>query len=554
MNNLAPLVDALRPLLASNTTTLIRLLRGVAQQIAEARSLPITALSDQYELAIRIPDDAQPWWLGQLYTRLMPGRHQQGSYYTPQPLAQYISALTLSNLPIDNSLRILDPAMGSGDFLIASAEHLVQKGLSREQAVACLYGVDVDPVAVELAALTIWLWAELPGTTHNDVQAHLVEADFLLDKPFDRLEFDVVVGNPPFVSVFTQHASDQASYRKLLKGQYHTARGSFDLTVPFVEAAVDSCRAGGLVGLVLPNKLLSASYAQPLRQWLMNNASLIHIEEPSRWVDFDANVYPVVCVWRKQPAPVGEPVKVTKAGVSKHILQADLGLLPAHSWSGVFDDEWHLVQRSLQHTISLVDIADLSAGLTVDEAYSIKPNVVDCMPDDTCVGFRLLTTGIIKRYRETWATDSVRFLKRRLDRPIVPTSVLSARRVEQASGRKLVIAGMGQRPRVLLDEGGVLASVSTVIVTYSSWPLEALCALLNSDRVAWLYRLMYGGLALSGGYLRFGKRELAALPIPDVALADPRLTKLTELYWLRIETDEVEVEINALVDSLYGLA
>jgi hypothetical protein len=112
-------------------------------------------------------------------------RKATGTFYTPQPIAEYLVRRTLGPLTSDASsdrilaLRIVDPAMGSGAFLVAACRFLAsayESALIREGrclpgeideadrasmrrlvAERCLYGVDSNPMAVQLARLSLWL-------------------------------------------------------------------------------------------------------------------------------------------------------------------------------------------------------------------------------------------------------------------------------------------------------------------------------------------------------------------------------------------------------------
>lgn len=112
-------------------------------------------------------------------------RKATGSFYTPRALTECLARRTLAPLVRDApperilSLRILDPAMGSGAFLVAACRYLalayesalvVQGGVSasditepdravfrRDIAQRCLFGVDVNPMAVQLGRLSLWL-------------------------------------------------------------------------------------------------------------------------------------------------------------------------------------------------------------------------------------------------------------------------------------------------------------------------------------------------------------------------------------------------------------
>ncbi len=112
-------------------------------------------------------------------------RKATGTFYTPQPIADYLVRRTLAPLVRDATpdqilqLRIVDPSMGSGAFLVAACRYLsaayeaalVRSGVChpadvgpaerscvrRTIAERCLYGVDLNPMAVQLGRLSLWL-------------------------------------------------------------------------------------------------------------------------------------------------------------------------------------------------------------------------------------------------------------------------------------------------------------------------------------------------------------------------------------------------------------
>jgi hypothetical protein len=125
--------------------------------------------------------------LGAVYERVLglPDRKQSGTFYTPRALTEFVVRETLTPLTRSRTaeqildLKILDPSMGSGAFLVAACRHLAaayeralvaehrlsdpeiddaaQAEFRRLVAQRCLYGVDRNPTAVELARLSLWL-------------------------------------------------------------------------------------------------------------------------------------------------------------------------------------------------------------------------------------------------------------------------------------------------------------------------------------------------------------------------------------------------------------
>lgn len=135
-------------------------------------------------------------------------RKASGTFYTPRDLAAFLVEQTLAPL-VDGrssdevlSLRVLDPAMGSGAFLVAACryiaaraeEALVREGrwhpgdvseadrasLKRVIVQRCLYGVDVNPVAVQIARLSLWLTATARDRPLSFLDHHLVVGNSLV--------------------------------------------------------------------------------------------------------------------------------------------------------------------------------------------------------------------------------------------------------------------------------------------------------------------------------------------------------------------------------------
>ncbi len=132
-------------------------------------------------------------------------RKTTGTFYTPYTITEYLTWRTLAPLVAERapeeilSLKVLDPAMGSGAFLVSACRHLSQayeaalvrtgachssdlgpperETVRRSIAERCLYGVDLNPMAVQLARLSLWL------TT------------LAADKPLSFLDHHLQVGN-----------------------------------------------------------------------------------------------------------------------------------------------------------------------------------------------------------------------------------------------------------------------------------------------------------------------------------------------------------------------
>jgi hypothetical protein len=135
-------------------------------------------------------------------------RKASGSFYTPRQITRYLVRTTLAPLVADAdperilSLRVVDPAMGSGAFLVAACRFLARayesalidrggvhpsdvsdedrRGFRRLVAQHCLFGVDRNPMAVQLARLSLWLCTLSPERPLTFLDHHLVAGDSLV--------------------------------------------------------------------------------------------------------------------------------------------------------------------------------------------------------------------------------------------------------------------------------------------------------------------------------------------------------------------------------------
>lgn len=201
---------------------------------------------------------------GELYlTNTNRERKNTGSYYTPdflvdymvnEPLSQVCSGLSVAEI-LD--LDICDPSMGSAHFLLGvvrnleeiilekmeqgdSSTDLTAEAVRKEVLHSCVYGVDINPLAVELAKFSLWIYSAQKESELEPLSDQLKHGDSLVDsfhnydKNFNWEEsfkcfkekrgFDVVVGNPPWdklkgtdLDFFRYYSQDYAMQTKASK-------------------------------------------------------------------------------------------------------------------------------------------------------------------------------------------------------------------------------------------------------------------------------------------------------------------------------------------------
>lgn len=231
------------------------------------------------------------------------------------------------------TVRVVDPACGSGAFLIEAfdqlhpvyeraVEHLEElRGMrslfdpDRTILQNNLYGVDLNEEAVEICRLSIWIKTAQRGKALTDLDHNIRAGNSVVSDPavhpkaldwraafpevFAAGGFDAVVGNPPYV-----RAELLTPFKPHWESRFDAFHGSADLYVYFYELGLDLLRPGGRLAFVVTNKWLKTGYARPLRAlfaeqtWVERVADLGHARE----VFPDADVFPSLMIFRKPPA------------------------------------------------------------------------------------------------------------------------------------------------------------------------------------------------------------------------------------------------------------
>jgi hypothetical protein len=295
-------------------------------------------------------------------------RKRDGVYYTPEWIVERIIDETLSPrldeikkecgwqadaLPDKTAIdaftkrlklfTVVDPACGSGAFLITSLRYLLdvwhsvtelrksitgevliedEPGLVRGILKSNIYGVDINSASVEIAQLALWLHTargdkplsalgetirEGNSLINNDFYKGQIDLGFYDDTERERVNafdwhqafpevfarggFDAVVGNPPYVKLqnFRKAHADMADFLRFgrpeveIPGYKSTQSGNFDLYLPFIEKGLSLLNERGRLGFIAPSLWTVNQYGAPLRSMIETGGNL------ERWLDFRAH-------------------------------------------------------------------------------------------------------------------------------------------------------------------------------------------------------------------------------------------------------------------------
>ena len=564
---------------------------GIAQRFRS--ELDGARLGSAYEslLELKLRVDADSWEVS-LHRTEHRDRKATGSYYTPSVLVERILDWTLDPA-IDEAvsaddpeqalldLKILDPACGSGHFLTAAADRVgsalatlraAHSGPSTEEVERarrdvvqrCIYGVDIDPIAVELCKFAlssvsgdnrIRCGDSLLGLTPRQL-AEGGGSDTEI-KPFNwHLEFpevfkggqtnpetgwcggfDVIVGNPPFLNQLETSTAQPQKTAAFLKRRYPgVARGYADTAAVFAELSSQLVRPdGGRVGLVQPTSILASADSIGARQSLTDRGTL-----ETLWVAgekaFEASVQTCVVVLRNEPEPASELRRFKGLDFSELApLRVDRAQIRGmDTWAPLIADGFGIPRVDLDQSRTLGEVLTATADFR-DQYYGLVPFVSEAggrVPDGIGTA-ALITTGLIDPAEHHWGDRSTRFNKVRYQAPIVDLDRLRAESDlgDWAANRlvpKLLLATQTRVVEVVVDEAGVLLpSVPVITVTtreISLW--HAAAALMSPPITAWA-AARYMGAALSIDALKLSASQVQNLPMPAMSADWDRAAELT---------------------------
>jgi type I restriction-modification system DNA methylase subunit len=386
-------------------------------------------------------------------------RKAGGVYYTPKYIVDYIVKNTVGKLIEDKTpkqiekIRILDPACGSGSFLIGAFQCLidyhvryltehpketqigqlfpdVMKDKNGEPRLSVirkaqilknnLFGVDIDPQAVEITMMSLYLKAlegersQLPPKQHllPELKNNIICGNSLIgpeiygqvtlfgDAERDRINafdwnseaagfgrimkeggFDCVIGNPPYIRI--QHMKEWAPFEveHYKEGYKSASSGNYDIYVVFVEKGLGVLKKDGRLGYILPHKFFNAQYGEPLRGLIAEGKHLSEVVHFGDQQVFDgASNYTCLLFLDKSGRAQFQVEKVQDLEKWRAADGAQKGIIPANNisaseWNFPLGESGGLLHKLSRIPLKLEDVTDrIFQGLKTgaDKVYIVE--------------------------------------------------------------------------------------------------------------------------------------------------------------------------------------
>lgn len=223
-------------------------------------------------------------------------RNELGQFATPASLAVEIAAATVALLPVDEKIRFLEPALGTGSFFSALHE------TADESLIQSAVGVELDPVFAK-AAEELWLGRGL----------EVINGDFTDFPVFPTLQerFNLILTNPPYVR---HHHLDASTKKRLALVAQSTSGiqvgGLAGLYVYFALLADACMEEGGIAAWLIPSEFMDVNYGEALKKYLLEKVQLLRVHrfDPLEVQFDDALVSSAVVIFRKtKPSAACKP-------------------------------------------------------------------------------------------------------------------------------------------------------------------------------------------------------------------------------------------------------
>ena len=231
-------------------------------------------------------------------------RKSTGSYYTPEHLVDFIVKRTLEPI-VDNKntseilkMKFLDPSMGSGHFLLGTLKYLEGKindiqlksetkdaidfdQITRNLLKNCIFGIDINPLSVELAKFSLWIYSSHKGSPVEQLGKHLIQGNSLEDMMPAPVEFsknisignvDGIIGNPPYIGEKGNKNIFQYVKQTSLGKRFYIRK--MDYFYFFIHLGLDLLKENGRMGYITTNYFLSATSGNKLRTDLKKRSDI----------------------------------------------------------------------------------------------------------------------------------------------------------------------------------------------------------------------------------------------------------------------------------------
>ncbi|RDB36690.1 MAG: hypothetical protein DCC88_03785 [Spirobacillus cienkowskii] len=547
------------------------------------------------------------------------------SPYTPDHIVDYIVQNTLEplmkNLSKDNLLQlsILDPAMGSGHFLLGvirfiedkilevqsqgKLEHLDPTTVRWQVIRSCIYGVDLNPIAVELGKFSLWIYSAKNGMKLESLDDKLRCGNSLIDNdifklkwteneifiiereinPFDYRSkfkeifvtggFSAIVSNPPYV--FARSKSLSIIEKKYFTEHYFYQNYQANTYPLFIEKCDKLIKSSGRIGMITPNNWCSISTMKPMRNFFAIHTGKLSIININYKVFEEADVDCAIFIYEKCP-----PSKVTlsisveprKYKQINEMNQENLKYLSSFNFKeSSYDNISVSIYKKIEsNSLNLIEYCDVKSGFVAYEVGKGKPKQNEKMKNNRIyhsqkkldISYRKYLEGAdVCRYFQGWSGTWIKYGE----------NLAAPRNKEIFEGVRILVRQIPNKPpycihACITDKNIVHDRNINIVKPHLNCPIsiEFILGILNSKALSFWFETKYNKNQRTI-FPQFKINEMKSFPIPkyideeSFTIFFKSVEKIVREIMLYESNENIEYssklsfELDHLIYSFFGL-
>lgn len=413
------------------------------------------------------------------------------------------------------NIKIIDPACGSGAFLITAFEFLLNYNKYLDDKIFDLvgtsdlfsdrtkkilqnniFGVDLNKESVEITKLSLWLKTADKNKTLASLENNIKCGNSLIDDPeiagnlafnwekefpeiFANGGFDIVVGNPPYVSAEYISEIEKTFYEK----NYYSAYGRQNLYIIFYEKAINLLKENGNLGFITPYTILKNMYYKEIREYILKNTSILEIIDFKGITVFqDAGVDSIILLLKKEKRIEYDikyinNIKAFETQVYDINFFKSFQIIEKDDLSIQFSKNEKLLNKILDHkdNLKLKEIIDFKQGIITggNKNFLVSEKLANCE--------KVLTGTDFNRYKLFDSNQYIIYDIEKLHRP--------RKREIFESKEKILLRQTGAFPICMLDTNQyfTLDTVHNGILKQENFNIKYILSLLNSKFIKFIY-------------------------------------------------------------------
>lgn len=444
-------------------------------------------------------------------------RKATGSYYTSTKVLKKL----IGHLEIKDTDKVLDPCCGTGNFLLQ---------LPNNVGVDNIYGNDIDSISVKITRLNMAL--KYDGADIDMICQHIAEKNYLLEEQMGGFEY--IIGNPPWGYDFSDNDSVSLRYK------FETAVGknieSYDV---FIEQGIKHLAKDGYLSFVLPEAVLNVKAHMPIRQFIMNNNSIEHLDYLGN--AFDGVQCPCIILQLKNIESAMSTIGMqVDDGKKIFTINTDRAVDAEYFSFTTTDTEFEIIEKvsNLSNAEYLLGNADFALGIVTGNN---KEYISDTKNDENEM---VLKGSDICKYHINDTSNYIIF-KPESFQQIAPTELYRAK-------EKLLYRFICNQLVFAYDDKQTLSlnSCNIVIPRIAGISMKYILAVLNSRIAQFIYKKQFNSVKVL-------RSHIEGIPIPRVSdVVQKEIIEMVEPLISGRALEDAEKKYDTLdekISSIFGL-